>query len=319
MTKQLSFSDLELTTKKKQTRREVFLAEMEHVMPWAELEVVIEPHYPKPGKGRRPYPLPSMLRIYCLQNWYSLSDPAMEESLYEIASMRNFAQLSLDAIPDETTLLNFRHLLEAKQLTKVLFDTINHYLGSKGLSLKQGSIVDATLIHAPSSTKNAKGQRDPDMQQTKKGNQWYFGMKAHIGVDAHSGLVHHVAGTAANVADITMTDKLLHGDEAHVFADAGYTGIHKRPEHQQRAVSWLIAMRPGKRKALTDYPDDRWTDRVETMKARIRAKVEHPFRVIKQQFGHRKTRFKGLAKNTAQLFTLFALSNVWMVRKKLAA
>lgn len=232
MRQQMTFTDLEQSAKKKQTRREVFLAEMDQVMSWAELEAVIEPVYPKPGNGRRPYPLSTMLRIHCLQQWYGLSDPAMEESLYEIASMRHFANVGIDTIPDETTLLNFRHLLEKHQLATALFETINRHLSAKGLMLRQGTIVDATLIHAPSSTKNANGERDPEMHQTKKGNQWYFGMKAHIGVDAQSGLVHHVEGTAANVADIVMVDKLLHG------GDAGFTGIHKREEHQQRSVNW---------------------------------------------------------------------------------
>ncbi|KIA79293.1 transposase, partial [Chromobacterium piscinae] len=236
----MTFTDLELAAKKKRTRREIFLTEMDQVMPWAQLEAVIDPVYPKPGNGRRPYPLSAMLRVYCLQHWYSLSDPAMEESLYEIASMRQFAGLSLDAIPDETTLLNFRHLLEKHQLTHALFTAIHQHLCDKGLMLKQGTIVDATLIHAPSSTKNAQGERDPDMHQTKKGNQWYFGMKAHIGVDAQSGLVHHVAGTPANVADVTMVDQLLHGEEIDVFGDAGFAGVHKRAEHQSRAVRWWI-------------------------------------------------------------------------------
>lgn len=317
MRQQMAFTDLELAAKKKRTRREIFLAEMEQVMPWARMEAVIDPVYPKPGNGRRPYPLASMLRIYCLQQWYSLSDPAMEESLYEIPSMRQFAGVALEAIPDETTLLNFRHLLEKHQLAVALFAAINQHLTDKGLTLKQGTIVDATLIHAPSSTKNAKGERAPEMHQTRKGNQWYFGMKAHIGVDAHSGLVHHVVGTAANVADIVKVDQLLHGTETDVFGDAGYTGVHKRDEHKQRSVRWWIAMKPGTRKVLTDAADDQLTGLRETVKARIRAKVEHPFRVIKQQFGHAKARYKGLMKNTAQLTMLFGLSNIWMARKTL--
>jgi IS5 family transposase len=319
MSKQLSFTDLEQTTKKKQTRREIFLAEMDKVMPWDKLEAAIEPFYPKAGNGRRPYPLSSMLRIYCLQQWYSLSDPSMEESLYEIASMRHFAQINIDAVPDETTLLHFRHLLEKHKLTAVLFSTINQHLAAKGLTLKQGTIVDATLINAPSSTKNAKGERDPDMHQTKKGNQWYFGMKAHIGVDSQSGLVHHVHTTPANTADVTEVDLLLHGNETDVFADAGYAGVHKRKEHENRDVNWWIAMRPGKRKVLTGSADDRWAETVEKVKAKIRAKVEHPFRVIKQQFGFSKVRYKGLDKNTSQLYMLFALSNIWQARKSLLA
>lgn len=319
MSKQLSFTDLEQSTKKKQTRREIFLAEMDKVMPWDKLEANIEPFYPKAGNGRRPYPLSSMLRIYCLQQWYSLSDPSMEESLYEIASMRHFALINIDAVPDETTLLHFRHLLEKHKLTAVLFSTINQHLAAKGLTLKQGTIVDATLINAPSSTKNAKGGRDPDMHQTKKGNQWYFGMKAHIGVDSQSGLVHHVHATPANTVDVTEVDQLLHGNETDVFADAGYAGVHKRKEHENRDVNWWIAMRPGKRKTLTDSTDDRWSETVEKVKAKIRAKVEHPFRVIKQQFGFSKVRYKGLEKNTSQLYMLFALSNIWQARKSLLA
>jgi len=319
MSKQLSFTDLEQTSKKKQTRREIFLAEMDKVMPWDKLEAAIDSFYPKAGNGRRPYPLSSMLRIYCLQQWYALSDPAMEESLYEIASMRRFAQINIDTVPDETTLLNFRHLLEKNQLTEALFHTINQYLAAKGLALKQGTIVDATLINAPSSTKNAKGERDPDMHQTKKGNQWYFGMKAHIGVDSHSGLVHHVHTTPGNTADVTEVDHLLHGNETDVFADAGYIGVHKRKEHENRDINWWIAMRPGKRKVLTQSADDRWVETVEKVKAKIRAKVEHPFRVIKQQFGFSKVRYKGLGKNTSQLYMLFALSNIWQARKTLLA
>lgn len=319
MSKQLSFTDLEQTSKKKQTRREIFLVEMDKVMPWDKLEAAIDPFYPKAGNGRRPYSLSSMLRIYCLQQWYALSDPAMEESLYEIASMRRFAQINIDTVPDETTLLNFRHLLEKNQLTEALFHTINQYLAAKGLALKQGTIVDATLINAPSSTKNAKGEHDPDMHQTKKGNQWYFGMKAHIGVDSQSGLVHHVHTTPANTADVTEVDHLLHGNERAVFADAGYIGVHKRKEHENRDINWLIAMRPGKRKVLTQSADDRWVETVEKVKAKIRVKVEHPFRVIKQQFGFSKVRYKGLGKNTSQLYMLFALSNIWQARKTLLA
>lgn len=219
---QLSFSDAEHAGKRKQTRREVFLAEMEQVVPWLPLLAQIEPHYPKAGRGRHPYALETMLRIHLLQQWYALSDPAMEEALYEIASMRQFARLSLlEAIPDETTILNFRHLLERHGLSARLLAAVNRHLQGKGLLLRQGTIVDATIIDAPSSTKNRSGTRDPEMHQTKKGNQWFFGMKAHIGVDRDSGLVHTVVATAAKVADVTQTDKLLHGKEKAVFADAG--------------------------------------------------------------------------------------------------
>ncbi|PSS58916.1 IS5 family transposase [Pseudomonas sp. BBP2017] len=316
---QMSFSDFEYAGKRKQTRRERFLAEMEQVVPWSGLVALIEPHYPKAGGGRKPYPLETMLRIHLLQNWFSLSDPAMEEALYEITSMRQFARLTLSApISEDTTIMNFRHLLEKHQLAAGILETINAYLQDKGLSLRQGTIVDATIIHAPSSTKNMEGKRDPEMHQTKKGNQYFFGMKAHIGADAESGLVHHAHGTAANVADVTEVAHLLHCAENVVCADAGYTGVEKRPKHEGRPVIWQIAARRstykhlGKRSAL--YKAKR---KIEKAKAQARAKVEHPFRVIKRQFGYVKTRFRGLAKNTAQLTTLFALSNLWMVRRQL--
>ena len=227
---QMSFSDAEYCGKHKQTRRERFLAEIEQVVPWKGLLTLIEPFYPKAGNGRPPYPLETMLRIHLLQNWFALSDPAMEEALYEITSLRQFAHLSLTqgSIPEETTIMNFRHLLEKQGLAAGILAVINGRLGDRGLSLRQGTIVDATIIHAPSSTKNQDGKRDPEMQPTKKGNQYYFGMKAHIGADAESGLVPSVVGTAANVADVTQVDQLLHGEDNVVCADAGYTGVEKR-------------------------------------------------------------------------------------------
>lgn len=317
---QMSFSDVEYAGKRNQTRRERFLAEMEQVVPWAGLLALIELFYPKAGNGRRPYPLESMLRIHLLQNWFALSDPAMEEALYEITSLRQFAQLSLTqgSIPEDTTIMNFRHLLEKHGLASGILAVINDHLGDRGLSLRQGTIVDATIIHAPSSTKNQDGKRDPEMHQTKKGNQYYFGMKAHIGADAESGLVHSVVGAAANVADVTQVDQLLHGEENVVCADAGYTGVEKRPEHEGREVIWQIAARRSTYKKLSKrsalYKAKR---KIEKAKAQVRAKVEHPFRVIKRQFGYTKVRFRGLAKNTAQLVTLFALSNLWMARRHL--
>jgi len=315
---QMSFGDAEYANKRKRTRRETFLAEMEQVVPWTALVALIEPLYPKAGRGRHPYPLETMLRIHLLQNWYGFSDPAMEEALYEIAPLRQFAQLTLiGAIPDETTLLNFRHLLEANALAPKLFAAVNADLTRKGLLLRQGTIVDATIIAAPSSTKNKAKQRDPEMHQTKKGNQWYFGMKAHIGVDAESGLVHTVTTTAANAADVTEIEALLHGKEKSVHADAGYIGADKRVARKR--IKWRIAAKRGKIKAMVDSPLKTAMQELETAKAKIRAFVEHPFRVVKKQFGFEKVRFKGLAKNTAQVITLFALSNLWMVRKKLLA
>jgi IS5 family transposase len=316
--KQMTFADAEYAGKRKQTRKELFLIEMDRVVPWKGLIALIDPHYPKGEGGRPAYPLMAMLRVHLMQNWFGYSDPAMEEALYETTILRQFAGLSLERIPDETTILNFRRLLEKHELATGILAVINGYLGDRGLSLRQGTIVDATLINAPSSTKNKDGKRDPEMHQTKKGNQYYFGMKAHIGVDDVSGLVHSVVGTAANVADVTQVDKLLHGEENMVGADAGYTGVEKRPEHEGREVIWQIAARRStykkldKRSAL--YKARR---KIEKAKAQVRAKVEHPFRVIKRQFGYVKTRFRGLVKNTAQLVTLFALSNLWMARRYL--
>jgi IS5 family transposase len=248
----------------------------------------------------------------------TLSDPAMEEALYEIACMRSFARLNLaEAIPDETTVLNFRHLLEANDLADDLLKEINAYLTRKGLMLKRGSIVDATIIAAPSSTKNSTGERDPEMHQTKKGNQWYFGMKAHIGVDADGGLVHTTKFTAAKVADVTEANSLLHGEEVRAFGDAGYQGVEKRPD-APGDVEWHTALRPGKRRALDKSdPAQALTDQIERVKASIRSKVEHVFRVVKCQFGYRKVRYRGLAKNGAQMTTLYALANLWLVRGKL--
>ncbi len=316
--KQMTFADAEYAGKRKQTRKELFLIEMDQVVPWRGLVALIEPHYPKGEGGRPAYPLMAMLRVHLMQNWFGYSDPAMEEALYETTILRQFAGLNLERIPDETTILNFRRLLEKHELAAGILAVINGYLGDRGLSLRQGTIVDATLIHAPSSTKNQDGKRDPEMHQTKKGNQYYFGMKAHIGADAESGLVHSVVGTAANVADVTQVDKLLHGEENMVGADAGYTGVEKRPEHEGREVIWQIAARRSTYKKLSKrsalYKAKR---KIEKAKAQVRAKVEHPFRVIKRQFGYVKTRFRGLAKNTAQLVTLFALSNLWMARRHL--
>ncbi|MFL1482351.1 MULTISPECIES: IS5 family transposase [Pseudomonadaceae] len=316
--KQMTFADAEYAGKRKQTRKELFLIEMDQVVPWKGLVALIDPRYPKGEGGRPAYPLMAMLRIHLMQNWFGYSDPAMEEALYETTILRQFAGLSLERIPDETTILNFRRLLEKHELAAGILAVINGYLGDRGLSLRQGTIVDATLINAPSSTKNKDGKRDPEMHQTKKGNQYYFGMKAHIGVDDESGLVHSVVGTAANVADVTQVDKLLHGEENMVGADAGYTGVEKRPEHEGREVIWQIAARRSTYKKLSKrsalYKAKR---KIEKAKAQVRAKVEHPFRVIKRQFGYVKTRFRGLAKNTAQLVTLFALSNLWMVRRHL--
>ncbi|WP_101918749.1 IS5 family transposase, partial [Xanthomonas phaseoli] len=315
---QLTFGDAEGLGKRKQTRREIFLAEMEQVVPWQQLLALIAPHYPVSGRpGRQPYALATMLRIHLLQQWYALSDPAMEEALHEIPTLRRFAQLGgLDNVPDETTILNFRRLLETHGLAARMLDAVNAHLARKGQSLRSGTIVDATLIAAPSSTKNADHARDPEMHQTKKANQWYFGMKAHIGVDEFSGLVHHVHCTAANVADVTVTHALLHGKEDSVFGDSGYTGADKRQELQDCKAAFFIAARPSTMRGIGNTRERAREQRWEHFKASVRAKVEHPFRVIKRQFGYTKVRYRGLAKNTAQVLTLFALSNLWMKRKQ---
>lgn len=311
--------ELGLNLSTRRTRKAVFLDEMNLVVPWTELLSLIAPHTPRAKTGRPPFELATMLRIHFLQQWFGLSDLAMEEVLFETALYREFVGLSsVERIPDRVSILRFRHLLEEHQLAPQILGVVNAILADKGLMLKQGTVVDATLIAAPSSTKNQNGERDPEMHQTKKGNQWHFGMKAHIGVDADSGLVHTVVGTAANVNDVTQASALVHGEEMDVFADAGYQGVTKREEVQGIQANWHVAMRPGKRRALDKHsPMGSVLDQLEHVKARIRAKVEHPFRVIKRQFGHMKVRYRGLAKNTAQLHTLFALSNLWMARHRL--
>ena len=291
---------------------------MEALLPWSRMLAVIEPVYPKSGNGRRPYPLETMLRIHCIQQWYNLSDGAMEDALYEIASMRLFAKLSLDqAIPDRTTIMNFRHRLEQHQLARQLFESINQWLSDAGIMMTQGTLVDATIIEAPSSTKNKRQQRDPEMHQTKKGNQWHFGMKAHIGVDAKSGLTHSLATTAANEHDLNQAGNLLHGKEEFVFGDAGYQGAPKREELAGVKVEWAITERPGKVKALKQRPrKNKAVIQFERLKASIRAKVEHPFRLIKRQFGFVKERYKGLMKNDNQLAMLFTLANLFRVDRE---
>jgi IS5 family transposase len=296
---------------------------MEAVVPWQALIELIEPHDPKASQkgGRPPYPLATMLRVHLLQQWSSLSDPAMEEALIEVPSMRCFAGIELisDRIPDETTILTFRHLLEKHDLGEQIFETVKTHLSARGMTMRQGTIVDATLIAAPSSTKNKEGKRDPEMHQTKKGNQWYYGMKVHIGVDKDSGLIHSVVTTAANVHDLTPAAEPLHGDEEVVYGDAGYPGIAKRHELAGHATTFRVAMRPGKRRALPDIPEGRLEDLVETAKAHIRSKVEHPFRVIKQQFGFQNTRLRGLAKNSCKMHVLAALTNLFLARRQLLA
>ena len=314
---QSTFADLEYEGKKRKTRRERFLERMEGLIPWEELEERIRAFYPKAGRGRRPYELSTMLRIHCVQLFYNLSDPGMEDMLYEVESVRRFTGLRLSGpLPDETTILNFRHLLEKHGLGTGLFEEINRHLESQGLRLQEGTIVDASIIAAPSSTKNRSKERDPEMHQTKKGNEWHFGMKVHIGVDSQTGVVHSVSTTPANVHDVTETPRLLHGGETRVWGDAGYQGVHKRPENRGLEVEWQVAMRPGKRRKLEPGSDEAVA---EKRKASVRAKVEHPFLYIKRHFGYGKVRYRGLAKNTQRLMTLLGFANLMRAEQYLAA
>lgn len=312
--KQQSFSSLEQAHKKKRTKRDVFLGEMEAVVPWARFEALIAPHYTKPRKGRPQMPLSVMLRIYFLQQWYGLSDPGAEDALYDMHSMRDFAGLDLaqDAIPDETTILNFRHLLERHNLTEALFEAVSGYLEEQSLLMRGGTIMDATLIAASPSTKNRPARRDPDMSQTKKGNQWYFGMKAHIGVDADSGLVHTVKTTTAKVHDAKMSEDLIRKDDRAVFGDKGYVSDKRKRAARANGILWAVKDKRKRGRVLSSSQKKR-----NRKHGAVRAKVEHVFRIIKCQFGYRKVRYRGLAKNAAQMSTLMALANIYLARRKL--
>lgn len=316
---QQSFSSLEFASKKKLTRRERLLREIDAIAPWSDLIARIEPHYPKgEGRGRPPIGLARMLRMYVVQQCLGLSDEGIEDAVYDSQAIRDFIGIDLarENAPDATTLLKFRRLLETYGLTQAIFEAINAHLAAKGLLLRQGSVVDATIISAPSSTKNDSGTRDPQMHQTRKGNQWYFGMKAHIGADLSSGLVHTVIGTAANVNDVTVGIALLHGQETDVFADAGYQGAAKRGD--ATSAAWHVAMRPGVRRHWKRHPRiGKLLDTVECLKAAARAKVEQPVHIVKNRFGLKKVRYRGLAKNTAQLFTLFGLANLLIAKRRL--
>lgn len=310
MSQQITFASAAWATKGKVTRREQFLREMDAVVPWDRLLALLTPHYHARGRPGRPaHPLPVMLRIYFLQQWYAFSDPQAEEALYDSETMRRFVGLELgeDAIPDESTILRFRHLLERHQLTAQLFDAVRALLEERRLLLKAGTIVDATIIAAPSSTKNATGTRDPAMRQTKKGQQWYFGMKAHIGTDT-KGIVHTVVGTDAAVADITQLPHLLRGTESVLYGDQAY-------DSAANAAAWVAG--GGRYRVQRRGRRTPQKQRINRARSRVRAMVEHPFHVVKQLWGYTKVRYRGLAKNTAQLFTLFALSNLYRLRYRL--
>lgn len=324
MVQQISFAQAEYDAKRKTTRRDRFLGEMERVVPWALLLDVLTPHYyPDAGKraGRPPIGLERMMRLYFLQQWFGLADEALEDAVYDSQAFRGFLGLDLgrDAVPDATTLLKFRHLLEKKALTQTIFDTLNQMLRERGLLMNQGTLVDATLIAAPASTKNKEHTRDPEMGHTGKGKQYYFGAKAHIGVDAASGLVHSVTTTAANVANITETVNLLHGEEEMVFADAGYTGAAKREELKGLEVKWHIAAKRGKIKALPEGPLKAVMHQIERLKSQVRSRVEQVFHLLKDRCHQRKLRYQGLKKNGAQHHVRFALANLVIAKKALLA
>ena len=314
---QPTFADLEYQGKKRKTRRELFLERMDGLIPWQKLGERIRPVYPKAGRGLHPYPLAVMLRIHCVQLFYNLSDPGIEDLFYESEPVRRFVGLKLSGpLPDETTILNFRHLLEKHSLGQGLLEEINAHLESQGLKLREGTIVDASIIEAPSSTKNRAGERDPEMRQTKKGNQWHFGMKAHIGVDSETGIVHSMSATPANVHDVTEAHQLLHGGETVVWGDAGYQGVEKREENLGLEVEWRVAMRPGRRRKLAPGSGEALAEKV---KAQVRAKVEHPFLRLKRLFGYAKVRYRDLAKNAERLALLLGLGNLLTAEGQLGA
>lgn len=312
--KQISFADAEYATKVKVTRREKFLDQLNGLLPWRAMLAVIEPYYAQgKGRGRKPFPLDSMLHVHVAQIVYNYSDPGMEDALYEIESLRRFCGIRLEAVPDESTILQFRHLLEEHGLTEQIFKVINQTLSERGLFLKAGTIVDASLIAAPTSTKNKSRARDPEMHSSKKGNQWFFGSKFHIGVDHETGLVHTLKVTSGHVSDIAEAASLLHGEEQFVQGDAGYQGLDKRPEMPtENAPVCVIAMRPGKLAKLTrgDCEHAQTLRQAASVLASRRAKVEHVFRDIKIRFGYAKNRYRGLAKNAARLTFLTAIANV---------
>ncbi|MHC1761303.1 MAG: IS5 family transposase [Negativicutes bacterium] len=322
MEKQTSFSEAEYNGKKRQTRRDLFLNKMDTLVPWQEWLVLIEPHYPQGDRGRPPIGCERMLRLYLLQSWYNLSDEGMEDAVYDSQALRQFSRIDLshESVPDATTLLKFRHLLEKHNLTRKLFEELKQRLQQQGILMKEGTLIDATIIEAPSSTKNARHERDREMHQTKKGNQWHFGMKAHIGVDAASGLTHTLVTTPAHVADIVKTTELLQGEEEIVYVDAGYTGIEQREEvrQQKRKITWLVAKRRGKLQKMSEGLEKEAVIAEEYAKASVRSTVEHVFHLIKNLFGYSKVRYRGLAKNEARLYILFASANLLIAGRRTA-
>lgn len=315
MSEQRTLASQPWMSKKKVTRRERFLAEMDAVIPWATLSALIAPHYPTAGRGRRPLPLETMLRVYFLQQWFDLSDPAAEDALYDSEAMRQFARVELgdDTVPDESTILRFRHLLEQHQLTAQIFAAVRTLLETRGLLLKQGTIVDATILSAPSSTKNATQTRDPEMRQTRKGKSWHFGMKVHVGTDRR-GLVHSVTTTHAAAADIQQLPDLLHGEETVLYGDQAYWSEGDRQAAEAAGVRYRVNRRGSHSRPLSN----RWKQ-INQARSRIRARGEHAFHVVKRLWGFAKVRYRGLAKNTTRVFTTFALANLYLMRYRLGA
>ena len=318
--KQVSFSDFEYSNRKKKTKREEFLEIMDEIIPWDEWVALIEPYYPAGKRGRPPKGIEKMLRMYLLQCWFNLSDEGVEDAIYDSYAMRKFMGINFleEDAPDATTLLKFRHLLEENDLNKAFFDAINRVMVASGHIMKGGTIVDATIINAPSSTKNAEKARDPEMHQTRKGNEWRFGMKCHVGVDAGSGYVHSVEVTAANDHDVTVASKLLREDDEVVYGDSAYLGISKRPEIQENEHFSRIDFRINRRPQSLPHVSDRaidWERWIEHRKSSVRCKVEHVFRIIKCQFGYRKTAYRGLHKNATRLFALFISANLYTLAR----
>jgi len=314
--KQMTFSDVEYSGRKKVTEKEKFLREMDAIIPWGEWVAKIAPYYPAGKRGRPPRGIEVMLRMYLLQIWFNLSDEGLEDAIYDIYAFQRFLGINFmeEQVPDATTLLKFRHLLEKHNICEALFKDIVERLDAAGLMMRGGTIVDATIISAPSSTKNKEGQRDPEMHQTKKGNQWYHGMKVHAGVDAGSGYIHTITGTAANVHDIEETAQLLRDDDEVCYGDAGYTGIEKREEiagnERYSNVEFRINLRPSRIKMPKDYKGIRWEEAIEKRKSSVRSKVEHVFLIVKRQFGYAKVVYRGIAKNMNRFFALFASANL---------
>lgn len=316
--KQQTFTDIEYSNRKVKTRREEFLSAIDRIIPWANWIELIKPYYPSGKRGRPTRGIETMLRMYLLQNWFNLSDVGVEEAIYDSYAMRSFMRIdfSSEQVPDATTLLKFRHLLEEHHIGEKIFEDVTSHLEKAGLIMHGGSIVDATIIAAPSSTKNKEGQRDPEMHQTKKGNQWYHGMKVHAGVDAGSGYVHTITGTAANVHDIVEAPKLIRDDDAVMYGDSGYIGVEKRPEVQSdehlSQVEYRTCRKPSRLNISVSYSGTDWERKIESKKASVRCKVEHVFLIVKRQFGYCKTVYRGIAKNMNRFFMLFSSANLLM-------